>query len=98
MFLEYYSENSTNWLFFIHMRRKIVVIESGIFKWGALSFYLSTHSRLEDLSARFPVILLEKFNVIFIPCKVRGERLPLFYMSSAPSSPGSSSTEHIDLE
>jgi len=40
-----------------------------LYKWGALFFYLSTHSRLEDLSARFPVILLEFLNVIFILVK-----------------------------
>ncbi len=43
-----------------------------LFKWGTLFFYLSTHSRLEDLSARLSVILVVFFSVISIPAEELG--------------------------
>lgn len=69
------------------------LVIGGVFKWGALFFYLSTHSRLEDLSAMLPVILLEFFNVIFILCERKA--LCLQYVFNLQ---GNSSMEHIDLE
>lgn len=63
------------WLFFIYVRGEktlAVVLGEYLFKWGTLFFYLSTHSRLEDLSARLSVILVVFFSVISIPAEELG--------------------------